>query len=835
LYIHVEFKAWQYSGTDFLWASLLDELLAAVKKECGQLSYNWYRAGISLSSERESDDIRTKNLKRKIAVRSRITRMVTYVLVFMVFIITYFYFIFRKDKGKTADTGTTKVNPDTAPSLLTQFIWPILFLIPALYSPINILMTVLPDLWKVRNMIKEAKDTDSSQRTGFMGEVKKEVCHLFEFVKTHHVDDDELKIRRPIRLFLFFDDLDRCEYSTVMDVLEAVMLLLIDAPITCLVAVDSRFVVTSIEDKFGEKFSQEGLGGYSYLEKLVQLPFCIPNISGATKKNFVQKTLEDKELTPLRIYNRVRFLDDRFDKENLLEGNSYVPTNDKVIIEKLVGVFEKMIDLKLYLNNYQANVVGGNPITVLAKVKEHIHGQNSEWQKWRDQFLHLISIGIEQRKRDIEDGKTLQKSLSLLQCGDSGSQMAQTKSSEQRNSIMSHYSSQDFEETCNGANYEDDCESSDYSECSEIERGDLTNGVEHEIVFYASSARAASQRLRQEPLQPTETATEEIDKSFNMMEINQSELFSGKGQSLAFSEIQEVSNSLHMSTALSVQHPNVPLIRGDDYELQFQPLANSTESGWFNTYSKYLIGKPRKIKRIVNSYMVARFVAMEKRSDLESTGVFYNKLLKLTILMEQWPYRMAWIWIFVEKLHQEIEIKNDLDENQAFSNMGISESLISRLISITTSAIERQNPKSSISFENFHNVPLFKIYRHMIQVLIHASEAFTIELQRDGDPQVFEQILLEGNDSKLTVSDIAPPDQLSCENITLRPYSFNLQRHTVEKVSAVFENYMRISRKDDSEMSESHYISESNYFNESQNYTTISETISEDQHYNWNE
>ena len=64
------------------------------------------------------------------------------------------------------------------------------------------------------------------------------------------------------------------------------------------------------------------------------------------------------------------------------------------------------------------------------------------------------------------------------------------------------------------------------------------------------------------------------------------------------------------------------------------------------------------MKRIVNSYMVSRYIANKMKPGIPSDSVFYKKLLKFTILLEQWPYRMAWMILVVENLQQEVEIEN---------------------------------------------------------------------------------------------------------------------------------------------------------------------------------
>ena len=78
-----------------------------------------------------------------------------------------------------------------------------------------------------------------------MGDVQKEIDFLFDFIRTEYHVDGEMRKRRPIHLSIFIDDLDQCDKSTVMDVLQASILLLVDAPITFWKAIDTRRFVTS--------------------------------------------------------------------------------------------------------------------------------------------------------------------------------------------------------------------------------------------------------------------------------------------------------------------------------------------------------------------------------------------------------------------------------------------------------------------------------------------------------------------------------------------------------------------------------------------------------------
>ena len=120
-----------------------------------------------------------------------------------------------------------------------------------------------------------------------------------------------------------------------------------DAPISCWLAIDSRIVVASIDGHFGDRFKEAGVDGYQFLEKIVQLPFCLPDLELSHKQNFLQKHLEGNELRALRLYKRLRFL-----KGENVEGISALlnsardvepPSNDSEAVRYLVPVLRQMI------------------------------------------------------------------------------------------------------------------------------------------------------------------------------------------------------------------------------------------------------------------------------------------------------------------------------------------------------------------------------------------------------------------------------------------------------------------------------------------------------------
>jgi hypothetical protein len=91
---------------------------------------------------------------------------------------------------------------------------------------------------------------------------------------------------RPIRrIVLYIDDLDRCPPKKVVDVLQAVHLLLAFDLFIVVVAVDARWLDRSLNEAYnspdvsGASFSRDGTHRFSahgYLEKIFQIPFTLP-------------------------------------------------------------------------------------------------------------------------------------------------------------------------------------------------------------------------------------------------------------------------------------------------------------------------------------------------------------------------------------------------------------------------------------------------------------------------------------------------------------------------------------------------------------------------------
>jgi Leucine-rich repeat (LRR) protein len=703
--IDVTCTAWLYNGTDVLWAAILEEMWMKVEAEYGTNTVRFHRFRISISGESKSDDPKVKESKRKTALIKMTIKVICYVVLSTV--IT----IFSDDIATFSKEQLFKDNLEKIYLILPASLYTIPA-IPLLKDSIKLFLQLIgksqgAKIFQQAQALGKHKRFDFKEKTGFMGIVKNEVEYLYDFLITVHIVDWKHQVLRPGRINIMLDDLDRCDPETIMSMLEAAMLLLlIDAPVTCWIPIDSQFIVASIEKKFGQQFLQEGIDGYSFLEKIIQLPFCIPDLDNHRKVAFFEKIFEKDELSPCRLCERLLYLDEKAGLEefrDLLPNKQRFLTKDKVVLvpeglspEELVPVLQKMIDEVpgIFNKNEDIEACFDSPSEVLEKVKRIYFSKRALEGKLEEEFLNFVSVGIE---------KLLVISSSRLP-KEGAEESSQDRASEPPPNPVSS----------------DDKNNSSAATGSEL---GITNTPPTPASFAAPSSASLAEEATDTPFSP---------------------------------------------------YDNMPW-----YKDNYHPIMNPLERSWFKKYADYFVGKPRKMKRIMNSYMVSRIVAKKLRPNLASQKEFGEKLLKLIILCEQWPYRMAWFLVVAENIQQEkslqdqrcIESQNPVGDT--LTNI-ISKSLVGRV------------PEKGIM-----DLPLLTVYHNLVQSVIHSPETADSLLQRDGDPQVFE-ILLAKLDAQLRLKDVASSSSSydSTPQSTVRPYLFNLQMHMTDKIQNYIDNCM---------------------------------------------
>ncbi|MFJ3757757.1 P-loop NTPase fold protein [Streptomyces sp. NPDC090080] len=90
------------------------------------------------------------------------------------------------------------------------------------------------------------------------------------------------------RLVVFVDDLDRCTPDSAMTVLESLKLFLGESQCVFVLALDLDVLAAVATNKFGDAFRNapaEVVSGLAYLDKIVQLPFFLPDVGFETLRD----------------------------------------------------------------------------------------------------------------------------------------------------------------------------------------------------------------------------------------------------------------------------------------------------------------------------------------------------------------------------------------------------------------------------------------------------------------------------------------------------------------------------------------------------------------------
>ena len=168
------------------------------------------------------------------------------------------------------------------------------------------------------------KASKIKDQLGFLAQVKLELQELFNYLRKF-----EKQVGTQIIIVPIIDDLDRCiTDGRNVKVLEAMQLILSvpGAPILSFLAVDSRIVVASIEDHYSRVFEKTNISGHEYLDKIVQIPFAMPEPPPEKVERLISKSLEGEAASPaivaqlLKVFGthgrqtltRARNLEDRF-------------------------------------------------------------------------------------------------------------------------------------------------------------------------------------------------------------------------------------------------------------------------------------------------------------------------------------------------------------------------------------------------------------------------------------------------------------------------------------------------------------------------------------------
>ena len=185
---------------------------------------------------------------------------------------------------------------------------------------------------------ERSKSEDYKKYLGIISTVRKDfeilnglfIDHKSEIVNQHQAEKFRKYFDKPIeRIILYVDDLDRCPEENVVQVLEAVNLLMAFPLFVVIVGVDPRWIKNALIKKYSLQFTGringvteldvgvELIEPSNYLEKIFQIPFHLKNASTESVRDMIKQLAISKSAQTIESQNNISIdLSDAPDSEN---------------------------------------------------------------------------------------------------------------------------------------------------------------------------------------------------------------------------------------------------------------------------------------------------------------------------------------------------------------------------------------------------------------------------------------------------------------------------------------------------------------------------------------
>lgn len=156
-------------------------------------------------------------------------------------------------------------------------------------NPLPLILNLPKDVKEIGDTIKNLSDTAQSMRENYLKDVDKEnddgvVNNVRKFRKEFEqsLQNDDIK-----RVVVLVDDLDRCQPERIIETLEAIKLFLSVNRTTFIIAADENVIKYSIKQKYPPLDDFKVELDKEYIEKIIQLPIHIPELSSKDIQNYL--------------------------------------------------------------------------------------------------------------------------------------------------------------------------------------------------------------------------------------------------------------------------------------------------------------------------------------------------------------------------------------------------------------------------------------------------------------------------------------------------------------------------------------------------------------------
>ncbi|XP_075392735.1 NTPase KAP family P-loop domain-containing protein 1 [Tenrec ecaudatus] len=274
-FLFIRFSAWQYAGTDKLWAGLVTTLCEGIRRHYGALPFSVYSVMSNKPGTSPGFCQREWHCRRRVCLG-----LVALLAALGLGVGLLYLSLGGHALGHAGPSSSVlKVFGGAATTLSGSG------LLMAVYSVGKHLF--VSQRKKIERLVSREK---FGSQLGFMCEVKKEVELL-----TDYLCFLEIFQRRRLRIVLEVTGLDTCYPERVVGVLNAINTLLSDsrAPFIFILVVDPSILAACLENAGSMKGTADN--GYLFLNRTVTLPFSVPIMGRRTKLQFLHDAVQSRD------------------------------------------------------------------------------------------------------------------------------------------------------------------------------------------------------------------------------------------------------------------------------------------------------------------------------------------------------------------------------------------------------------------------------------------------------------------------------------------------------------------------------------------------------------
>ena len=279
-------------------------------------------------------------------------------------------------------------------------------------------------------IMERANSSDYKQHLGLISLIRNDLEKLNDYLnpkpnpETGIIEETRKPIYKIDRIVLYIDDLDRCSEDKIMDVLEAIHLLLAFDLFVVIVGVDTRWIKNSLKSKRNLKGGKTATAT-EYLEKIFQIPFHLNNMVEDVKKEQLKKLMKNDLIV---INEKINNKDENKLKET--SANNSTNTENKnssnnIDLSENNSHKELKIDPREY--NYilkNANFLGETPrtikrfVNIYRIIRSHDYVLNELLTEFEMQYKFIVMLLCLNDKFDKnsnkEDGLTIMNYIQKL-------------------------------------------------------------------------------------------------------------------------------------------------------------------------------------------------------------------------------------------------------------------------------------------------------------------------------------------------------------------------------------------------------------------------------------